>query len=128
MPDTEEILVLDDDPSLGNLLAHVLDGDGYGVTYFCDERRIQSRDAIAHASVHPSRRLSAASFRPRNPERSRRPQVSGGLSIAKEIIARLGGTLSFADAPGGGTLFCVTLPIATRGKQWADGTDEKEVA
>ena len=34
-----------------------------------------------------------------------------GLSIAKQIVDRLGGELGFADAPGGGTVFHVELPI-----------------
>jgi Histidine kinase-, DNA gyrase B-, and HSP90-like ATPase len=34
-----------------------------------------------------------------------------GLSIAKQIIDRLGGEIGFADAPGGGTVFYVELPI-----------------
>ncbi|MGH6817746.1 MAG: ATP-binding protein, partial [Methylovirgula sp.] len=51
-----------------------------------------------------------------------------GLSIAKEIVARLGGTLSFADAPGGGTLFRVGLPIPARANERAGSAGEKEVA
>lgn len=33
-----------------------------------------------------------------------------GLSIAKSIVERLGGTIVFNDAPGGGTIFEVDLP------------------
>jgi signal transduction histidine kinase len=33
-----------------------------------------------------------------------------GLSIVKQIVDRFGGEVSFADAPGGGTIFHVTLP------------------
>jgi signal transduction histidine kinase len=33
-----------------------------------------------------------------------------GLSIAREIARRLGGEIDFADAPGGGAIFCVVLP------------------
>ncbi|MDP2409229.1 MAG: hybrid sensor histidine kinase/response regulator [Pseudolabrys sp.] len=33
-----------------------------------------------------------------------------GLSIVKQIVGRLGGEVGFADAPGGGTVFHVTLP------------------
>lgn len=35
-----------------------------------------------------------------------------GLSIAKQIVDRLGGRIGFADAPGGGTIFQVELPVA----------------
>jgi signal transduction histidine kinase len=34
-----------------------------------------------------------------------------GLSIAKQIVDRLGGDIGFADAPGGGTVFHVELPV-----------------
>jgi PAS domain S-box-containing protein len=34
-----------------------------------------------------------------------------GLSIVKGIVTRLGGTTGFDDAPGGGTIFHVDLPI-----------------
>jgi PAS domain S-box-containing protein len=37
-----------------------------------------------------------------------------GLSIVKEIMTRLGGSVGFDDAPGGGTIFHIELPIATR--------------
>lgn len=33
-----------------------------------------------------------------------------GLSIAREIVARLDGWITFADRPGGGTVFTVALP------------------
>jgi signal transduction histidine kinase len=33
-----------------------------------------------------------------------------GLSITREIVSRLGGSIGFEDAPGGGTRFFVTLP------------------
>ena len=35
-----------------------------------------------------------------------------GLSIVREIVTRLGGSVSFDDAPGGGTAFHVDLPAA----------------
>jgi len=43
-----------------------------------------------------------------------------GLSIAKQIVERLGGKIGFRDAPGGGTIFHVELPI------W-DGTADWEI-
>jgi signal transduction histidine kinase len=76
-------------------------------------------------------------FKPRIFERFARaatsePRHNGGsglgLSIAKEIVVRHGGTLSFADAPGGGALFRIALPLATQAKHAANGADEKEVA
>jgi signal transduction histidine kinase len=68
----------------------------------------------------------SAEFRPRIFERfaqadatnTRRKGGTGlGLSIVKQIIDRLGGEIGFADAPGGGTIFHVDLPI------WDDMTD-----
>lgn len=37
-----------------------------------------------------------------------------GLSIVKEIVERMGGTIGFADAPGGGAVFLVDLPQLAR--------------
>jgi signal transduction histidine kinase len=34
-----------------------------------------------------------------------------GLSIVKQIVTQLGGKVDFADAPGGGTIFYVELPV-----------------
>jgi signal transduction histidine kinase len=65
-------------------------------------------------------------FRPRIFERfaqadatnARRKGGTGlGLSIVKQIVDRLGGEVGFDDAPGGGTVFYVELPI------WRDITD-----
>ena len=35
-----------------------------------------------------------------------------GLAVCDEIITRSGGTLTIANAPGGGTLVSVRLPFA----------------
>ena len=43
-----------------------------------------------------------------------------GLSIVKEIVDRLGGKVGFDDAPGGGTIFHIDLPLC-------DGTAGGEV-
>jgi signal transduction histidine kinase len=45
-----------------------------------------------------------------------------GLSIVKEIVDRLSGEVGFGDAPGGGTVFHVELPV------WADPRDENAQA
>jgi CheY-like chemotaxis protein len=43
---------------------------------------------------------------------SRREGGTGlGLSIVKQIVERLGGHVSFGDAAGGGSIFCVELPV-----------------
>jgi signal transduction histidine kinase len=40
-----------------------------------------------------------------------------GLSIVKEIVQRLGGSVTFADAPGGGAVFFVDLPAFDPGNE-----------
>ncbi len=51
-----------------------------------------------------------------------------GLSIVKQIVTRLGGGVTFEDAPGGGTVFHVDLPAWKRGQKTdlpaAEGTDK----
>jgi two-component system sensor histidine kinase/response regulator len=37
-----------------------------------------------------------------------------GLSIVASIVEKHGGTVGFKDAPGGGTIFCVEVPLWTR--------------
>jgi len=67
-------------------------------------------------------------FRPRIFERfaqadgsdARRKGGSGlGLSIVKQIVTRLGGTVGYDDAAGGGTIFHVDLPSWPRVAAWA---------
>ena len=35
-----------------------------------------------------------------------------GLAICKELLEAMGGRISYTDAPGGGSCFTVTLPVA----------------
>lgn len=79
-------------------------------------------------------------FKPRVFERFARAETSEarqkggtglGLSIANEIVTRLGGTLTFADAPGGGTIFHIALPLPSAESGSAFGGPdaiEREVA
>lgn len=46
-----------------------------------------------------------------------------GLSIAKGLTARLGGQISLADNPGGGSAFTVILPVLRAGPRLATSTD-----
>jgi two-component system, LuxR family, response regulator FixJ len=61
MSDNDEIFVLDDDPSLGDLLTHVLQSDGHRVTYFRDEEafttvaRLHTPDCILLDVYMPKR-------------------------------------------------------------------------
>jgi CheY-like chemotaxis protein len=41
-----------------------------------------------------------------------------GLSIVKQIVERLHGTVGFDDAPGGGTIFNVDLPVWDNASGW----------
>jgi signal transduction histidine kinase len=41
-----------------------------------------------------------------------------GLSIVKEIVTRLGGSVSFDSSPGAGTAFHVDLPAADAGQRY----------
>ncbi|HEY2228611.1 MAG TPA: hybrid sensor histidine kinase/response regulator [Xanthobacteraceae bacterium] len=75
-----------------------------------------------------------ADFRPRLFEKfaqadvfdARRKGGTGlGLSIVKEIVARLGGTVDFADAPGGGTVFHVDLASRDRVAEQEIDPEEK---
>jgi two-component system C4-dicarboxylate transport sensor histidine kinase DctB len=40
-----------------------------------------------------------------------------GLTIANEIVQKHGGSIQVADAPGGGAVFTVTLPLSP--KPWS---------
>jgi PAS domain S-box-containing protein len=52
-------------------------------------------------------------FAQANASDARREGGTGlGLSIVKQIVTRLGGEVSFDDAPGGGAIFHVELPMA----------------
>lgn len=50
-----------------------------------------------------------------------------GLSIVKQIVDRLGGTVGFAEAPGGGTIFHVELPVWTGSAEIARGATIPDV-
>ncbi|MGH4028569.1 ATP-binding protein [Actinomycetota bacterium Odt1-20B] len=47
-----------------------------------------------------------------NAERGGYPGTGLGLMLSREIVRRHGGDLTVADAPGGGTVFTLTLPVA----------------
>ncbi|MEI9803260.1 MAG: PAS domain-containing sensor histidine kinase [Pseudolabrys sp.] len=46
-----------------------------------------------------------------------------GLSIAKQIVERLHGHIGFDDAPGGGTIFTVDLPVWDAASGWVIDID-----
>jgi PAS domain S-box-containing protein len=80
---------------------------------------IETGLTLVHVTVRDRGAGIAADFKPRVFERFEQADVSDarqrsgsglGLSIVKEIIDRLGGRVGFTDAPGGGTIFRITLP------------------
>ncbi len=69
----------------------------------------------APASPLISGRIYLKSSREADATNSREIGGTGlGLSIVKQIIERLGGEVSFNDAPSGGTIFRVELPALLR--------------
>ena len=79
---------------------------------------IRKRDQLVRISVRDHGPGIPADFRPHMFEKfaqadasdARRKGGTGlGLSIVKQIVTRLGGTVDFDDAPGGGTVFQVDL-------------------
>lgn len=57
-------------------------------------------------------RLFTEFFRSTNPEALSVPGTGLGLSIVKRIVARHGGTIDVSSAPGRGTTFTVSVPVA----------------
>ncbi|HEY6257370.1 MAG TPA: ATP-binding protein [Xanthobacteraceae bacterium] len=51
-----------------------------------------------------------------------------GLNIVKHIVTRLGGRVSFEDAPGGGTIFYVDLPSLDDGASAVTGAVGEQLA
>jgi signal transduction histidine kinase len=81
---------------------------------------IEKGPDLVHILVRDHGSGIPADFKPRIFERfaqaeatnARRQGGTGlGLSIVKQIVDRLGGEVRFSDAPGGGSVFHVELPI-----------------
>jgi signal transduction histidine kinase len=91
-PDAEVVVAVEKEPEVDVVRITVRDhGPGISVDF---KSRIFERFAQADAT------------------NARRKGGTGlGLNIAKQIIDRLGGDIGFADAPGGGAIFHVELPI-----------------
>src|SRR4029077_11469494 len=80
---------------------------------------IRKRDQLVRISVRDHGPGIPADFRPHMFEKFAQADASDagrkggtglGLSIVKEIVTRLGGTVGFDDAPGGGAVLQVDLP------------------
>ena len=79
-----------------------------------DKIRISVRD---HGSGIPGRfrhRIFEKFAQADNSDKRQKVGTGLGLSIVKEIVERLGGEVSFTDAPGGGTIFFFDLPALGR--------------
>jgi signal transduction histidine kinase len=83
------------------------------------ELSVEKKSDFVRISVRDHGSGIAAEFKPRIFERFAQADATDarlrggtglGLSIVKQIVDRLGGKVSFADAPGGGTVFYVDLP------------------
>ena len=61
--------------------------------------------------------LAADEFYRADPSRSSRTHFGLGLAIAKQIAAELNGSLRLANAPEGGALVTVCIPLASLQKQ-----------
>ena len=81
---------------------------------------IERSGEIVRLSVRDRGRGIPEAFRPRVFEKFAQADAFGvqqkggtglGLSIVKQIVTRLGGKVGFDDAPGGGTVFHVELPV-----------------
>ena len=82
--------------------------------------QVQRRDRAVRITVRDHGRGIPDAFKPRIFEKfaqaeaadARQKGGSGlGLSIVKQLVIRLGGEVGFCDAPGGGTIFNVALPV-----------------
>ena len=91
-PDGEVVIAVENEAKV-NVVRITVRDHGPGIS-FDFKSRIFER--FAQADATPARRKGGTGL---------------GLSIAKQIIDRLGGEIGFADAPGGGTVFHVELPI-----------------
>ena len=61
--------------------------------------------------------LAVSEFYRADPSRSSRTHFGLGLAIAKQIAAELNGSLRLANAPEGGALVTVCIPLASLQKQ-----------
>jgi PAS domain S-box-containing protein len=80
---------------------------------------LAKRDGAVHISVRDHGSGIPEGFKPRifskfaqadGPDLRSKGGTGLGLSIVKQIVTMLGGSVSFSDAPGGGTIFFVELP------------------
>ena len=112
-PPEEEIPLVPGDPErLRQVFSNLLDNDGktIEVSVFSDSEAatIQFRD---HGPGIPENELPHVKEKFFKGEKHKARGSGIGLAVCDEIITRSGGTLTIANAPGGGTLVSVRLPF-----------------
>jgi PAS domain S-box-containing protein len=107
-PAAEEVEVAIKNPG-GNIRISVRD-HGHGVP---ESFRQRIFDKFAQADASDARQLGGTGL---------------GLSIVKQIVTRLGGEVSFGDAPGGGAIFHVELPCWQQKTEAASTFDATPIA
>ena len=119
-PPEEEIPLVPGDPErlkqvflniLDNAAKYARDGKTIEVSVFSDSEAatIQFRD---HGPGIPENELPHVKEKFFKGEKHKARGSGIGLAVCDEIITRSGGTLTIANAPGGGTLVSVRLPFA----------------
>ncbi|WP_460938324.1 ATP-binding protein [Phycicoccus ginsengisoli] len=88
----------------GRVSVRACERDGHAVLEVVDEGMGISAD--------DQDRLFTEFFRSTNPEALSVPGTGLGLSIVKRIVSRHGGSIDVRSAPGRGTTFTVSLPLA----------------
>lgn len=96
---------------LDNAAKYARDGKTIEVSVFSDSEAatIQFRD---HGPGIPENELPHVKEKFFKGEKHKARGSGIGLAVCDEIITRSGGTLTIANAPGGGTLVSVRLPFA----------------
>ncbi|MFC8501490.1 sensor histidine kinase [Pedococcus sp. NPDC057267] len=118
----EELTVLGSADELSRVLDNLVGNavkfsrEGGRVTVRADERDgqvvLEVVDQGMGISAQDQARLFTEFFRSTNPDALSVPGTGLGLSIVKRIVTRHGGSIDVRSAPGHGTTFTVTLPVA----------------
>ena len=105
---------------VGNLVDNALDAAldsahaGTGGVVELDLHAAAGSEVIRVADDGPGLADAEAAFRPGWSTKSRGSGERGlGLALVRRVVDRRGGTIEVREAPGGGTVFTVTLPLVT---------------